>query len=106
VTAITHTVSSSLPLLGRPVAAVLGAGLVLFASYVFYTAAGILQIHHVQIVTFEPYESFGWSLHFFGATVGCSEPLFWFLASVLLLPSLAAGVLVRRHFGRRWSTVL
>lgn len=99
----THRTSSWLPLVGRNVAGVFVAGIALFASYLLITATGILQFRHVQIMTFEYYEPMRWSLHFLGATVEGSEPLFWFLCFVLFLPSLVAGMLAGRYFGRRWN---
>ena len=101
--AITHITSSWVTITGRLVAAVLGAGVVLFATYLLCMAIGLLQYRHIQIVTFEPYESARWSIHFLGVSVEDSEPLFRFLCLLLLLPSLTIGALVWRHFGRRWK---
>ena len=94
---------SWLPFTGRLVGAVLGAGVVLFVSYIACLATGLLQFRTVQIPTFERYESIRWSIHFFGSIVDDSEPLFRFLCVLLLFPSLAVGALLWHHFGLRWK---
>lgn len=98
----THMTTSWIPIVGRQVAALFGAGVVLLGNYLLCMATGILQLRQVTIMTFEPYDPIRWSFHFLGATVEGSEPLFWLLCFVLLLPSLTVGVLVWRYFGRRW----
>ena len=95
---------SWLPLSGRLAGAVLGAGAVLLVSYVASLATGLLQFQHVTIATFEPCQPIRYSIHFFGAIVNDSEPLFRVLCALFPLPSLAIGSLVWRHLGLRWGT--
>ena len=99
----THITTYWLTVTGRLVAAILGAGVVLFASYLLCMTTGLFQFCFVQIPTLEPYESARFSIHFLGATVEDSEPLFRFLCLLLLLPSLVVGALVWRHFEQRWK---
>jgi hypothetical protein len=102
--ATTHKTFPWLVVAGQMVAALLAACVFLVASLRIYVVTGLLQRRHVQILTPEPSDDpFCWSIHFLGATVKDSESLFAFLCLLLLLPSLAIGVFVWRHFGQRWK---
>jgi H+/Cl- antiporter ClcA len=100
--ATTHKTVPWLAVAGQLVAASLAASVVLVVSCFLYVATGLLQ-GHVQVVTAERSASFRYSIHFLGAIVDDSESRFRFLCLLLLLPSLAVGALVWRHFRRRWK---